>query len=47
MENKNTVAILNDLVEILNDRIEGYTKAKSELDGKEPDLNQLCPGPDR
>jgi uncharacterized protein (TIGR02284 family) len=42
MENTNTVNILNDLVEILNDRIEGYTKAKSELDGKEPDLNQLC-----
>ena len=42
MENANTVEILNDLVEILNDRIEGYTRAKSELDGKEPDINQLC-----
>lgn len=42
MENSNTVTILNDLVEILNDRIEGYTKAKDELDGKEHDLNKLC-----
>ncbi len=42
MENTNTVGILKDLVEILNDRIEGYEKAKKELDGKEPDLNQLC-----
>lgn len=37
-----TVSVLNDLVAILNDRIEGYTKAKSELEGKEADLNQLC-----
>ena len=42
MENANTVDILNDLAAILNDRIEGYTKAKNELEGKEPDLNQLC-----
>ncbi|MES2371495.1 MAG: PA2169 family four-helix-bundle protein [Bacteroidota bacterium] len=41
MENANTIEILNDLVEILNDRIEGYTKAKSELEGKEEDLNLL------
>lgn len=41
MENTNTVEILNDLVEILNDRIEGYTKAKAELEGKEPDLDVL------
>ncbi|MES2329065.1 MAG: PA2169 family four-helix-bundle protein [Bacteroidota bacterium] len=41
MENTETVSILNDLVEILNDRIEGYTKAKAELEGKEPDLDVL------
>jgi uncharacterized protein (TIGR02284 family) len=44
MENTNTVSILNDLVAILNDRIEGYTKAKTELEGKEEDLNQLFLG---
>src|SRR5476649_289318 len=42
MENTHTVAILNDLVAILNDRIEGYEKAKKELDHSEADLNQLC-----
>jgi uncharacterized protein (TIGR02284 family) len=41
MENTNTVHILNDLIEILNDRIEGYTKAKTELEGKEEDLKLL------
>jgi uncharacterized protein (TIGR02284 family) len=41
MENSSTVSTLNDLVAILNDRIEGYTTAKHELDGKEPDLNSL------
>lgn len=44
MENTETVSILNDLVEILNDRIEGYTKAKEELEGKEPDLDALFLG---
>lgn len=44
MENTNTVSVLNDLVAILNDRIEGYTKAKTELDGKEADLNELFLG---
>jgi uncharacterized protein (TIGR02284 family) len=41
MDNSSTVTILNDLVAILNDRIEGYTKAKHELDGKEAELNIL------
>ena len=41
MENTQIVDILNDLVAILNDRIEGYTKAKNELEGKEEDLNLL------
>jgi uncharacterized protein (TIGR02284 family) len=44
MENTNTVEVLNDLVAILNDRIEGYSKAKAELEDKEPDLNQLFLG---
>lgn len=44
MKNTNTVDILNDLIAILNDRIEGYTKAKSELGGQEEDLNQLFLG---
>ena len=44
MDNKNTIGILNDLVEILNDRIEGYTKAKEELEGHESDLNDLFLG---
>lgn len=30
--------VLNDLVQINNDRIEGYTKAIKEIEGKEADL---------
>lgn len=31
MENEKSIAILNDLIRINNDRIEGYTKAAEEL----------------
>ena len=42
MENKQTnIQILNDLIEINNDRIEGYEKAIKELGGKEADLDTL------
>jgi len=33
--------ILNDLVQINNDRIEGYERAIKELKGEEPDLQEL------
>jgi uncharacterized protein (TIGR02284 family) len=38
---ENTTDVLNDLIQINNDRIEGYQKAKDELNGKEPDLQTL------
>jgi uncharacterized protein (TIGR02284 family) len=38
---ENTTDVLNDLIQINNDRIEGYRKAKDELDGQEPDLQAL------
>jgi uncharacterized protein (TIGR02284 family) len=38
---ENTTDVLNDLIQINNDRIEGYQKAKDELKGKEPDLQTL------
>lgn len=42
MENKQTnIQILNDLIAINNDRIEGYEKALKELGGKEADLDTL------
>ncbi|SJZ96919.1 PA2169 family four-helix-bundle protein [Sediminibacterium ginsengisoli] len=42
MENKQTnIQILNDLIAINNDRIEGYEKAIKELGGKEADLDTL------
>lgn len=42
MDNKAAnIEILNDLILINNDRIEGYEKALSELDGKESDLHTL------
>lgn len=37
----NTVEVLNDLIEINNDRIEGYQKANEELKGTDTDLHNL------
>lgn len=37
----NTVEVLNDLVQINNDRIEGYRKAIEELKGTDTDLHNL------
>jgi uncharacterized protein (TIGR02284 family) len=37
----NTVEVLNDLVQINNDRIEGYQKAIDELKGTDTDLHNL------
>ena len=39
MKNENQISILNSLVEINNDRIEGYQTASNETD--DPDLKQL------
>lgn len=36
--NENDVSVLNDLVAINNDRVEGYQKAINELDGSDTDL---------
>lgn len=45
METTNqTAEILNDLVEINNDRIVGYERALKELKGNEPDLKTLFEG---
>lgn len=45
MENNKQVAeVLNDLIEINNDRITGYERAIEELKGNEPDLKTLFSG---
>lgn len=45
MENNQKVAeVLNDLIQINNDRINGYEKALKELKGEEDDLKTLFTG---
>jgi len=44
---KETRTILNDLIEINNDRIKGYEKAIEELKDGDQDLKTLFSGPDR
>lgn len=41
MEMKETTEVLNDLILINNDRIEGYQKAKDELKDEDADLKAL------
>lgn len=41
LNSKKQVEILNDLVQLNNDRIEGYTKALQELDDENQDLRPL------
>lgn len=41
IENEKTVEILNDLIEINNDRITGYDKAIKESTGENADLKEL------
>ena len=41
MKNKETIEVLNDLIEIHNDRIKGYTRAIDELKGGDEDLKSL------
>lgn len=41
MQKETTIEILNDLIAINNDRVEGYEKAVKELEGKDPELNML------
>ena len=41
MENDKTIEVLNDLIEINNDRIAGYEKAISELRDEDEDLRVL------
>ena len=41
MKNKETIEILNDLIEIQNDRIKGYTRALDELKDDDVDLKTL------
>ena len=41
METKETTLILNDLILINNDRIEGYQRAKDELKTEDADLRSL------
>ncbi len=41
MPNENLIGVLNDLVEINNDRIKGYEKAIEELKGDDLDLKAL------
>lgn len=41
METKETTEVLNDLILINNDRIEGYQKAKDELKDEDADLKAL------
>lgn len=41
MERKETIEILNDLIEIQNDRIKGYTRAIEELKEGDQDLKTL------
>jgi uncharacterized protein (TIGR02284 family) len=39
--NENVIEILNDLIQINNDRIEGYQRAASELESDDIDLNGI------
>ena len=39
--NENLVEVLNDLIQINNDRIEGYARASKELDTEDMDLKAL------
>lgn len=39
--NKNLIEVLNDLIQINNDRIEGYKKASKESNGNDMDLNAI------
>lgn len=39
--NEKTTEVLNDLIRINNDRIEGYEKAEKETDNKDADLRSL------
>ena len=39
--NDNTVEVLNDLIEINNDRIAGYTRAAKEAEGDDMDLKAI------
>ena len=41
MEKKETIGILNDLIEIHNDRIKGYTRAIEELKEGDQDLKAI------
>jgi uncharacterized protein (TIGR02284 family) len=44
MKNKETIEILNDLIEIHNDRVKGYTRAIDELKDEDVDLKTLFAG---
>jgi len=44
MDNKEIIEELNDLVEINNDRIKGYTRAIEELKDEDGDLKTLFAG---
>lgn len=39
--NEKTTEVLNDLIRINNDRVEGYEKAEKETDNKDADLRSL------
>ena len=41
MKNEKTIEILNDLIEINNDRVKGYTRAIDELKEEDVDLKTL------
>ena len=41
MKNKETIEILNDLLVINNDRVEGYEKAVKELDAENAELRVI------
>jgi len=43
-DNKNVIEILNDLIQINNDRIQGYERALKELKGESADLKTLFEG---
>jgi len=44
MKNKETIEILNDLIQIQNDRIKGYSRAIDELKEGDEDLKTLFAG---
>lgn len=39
--NKNLIEVLNDLIQINNDRVEGYNRANKETDNNDTDLNAI------